>query len=83
MTQVFLLIAVILLILAIPGPSDDDALYALKASGYSDVTLGGYAWAGCGGEDVLRKRFTAKSPVGLPVSGYVCCGWGKACTVRF
>lgn len=61
-----------------------EARRALDASGYSHVTIGDYAWIGCGrGDDGYRHHFTAMNPVGKPVKGYVCCGWGKGCTVRF
>jgi hypothetical protein len=52
----------------------------LKASGYTDITTGGYS-LGC--EDNQCTSFKAKGPNGQRVSGAVGCGWfAKNCTVR-
>lgn len=63
--------------------AEDDSRRALESSGYSDIEVGGYAWLSCGKDDSFSTRFTAKNPAGQTVSGAVCCGWLKSCTVRF
>jgi hypothetical protein len=62
--------------------SDEAARRALEASGFTDVQLTGFEWFGCGTED-FHNGFIAKNPRGQRVSGIVCCGWVKNCTVRF
>jgi hypothetical protein len=54
----------------------------LSNAGYSKITLGGYAMWMCGGDDTFATEFTATNPVGKRVSGAVCCGIGKGCTIR-
>lgn len=56
---------------------------ALRSSGYTDATITGEARWQCGDGDVFHKSFTAKNANGLMVSGVVCCGWSKLCTIRF
>lgn len=61
-----------------------EALRAIHSHGFSAVELGDYAWFGCGsGDDGYSHHFMARNPLGKPVRGYVCCGWGKGCTLRF
>lgn len=55
----------------------------LHSAGYTDVTTGDYDWFACSDSDAFSTTFTAKNPLGQTVSGVVCCGWTKACTVRF
>lgn len=54
----------------------------LEASGFSDVKLTGWQWFVCG-DDTLNTGFEATNPKGQRVSGVVCCGYAKNCTVRF
>lgn len=73
-------------VVGLSGCEDGPArgLNAIESQGFSDVTLGDYAWLGCGREDdLVRKHFTAKNVRGQRVEGLVCCGLGKGCTVRF
>lgn len=74
---------VVLLLLAACEPPEASSLRALKAFGFTDVRLQGYAWAGCGKDDSMRTKFTAANPQGEVVNGVVCCSHTKACTVRF
>jgi len=55
----------------------------LLDSGYSDITLKGYQPLACSQDDSYSTGFTAKNPTGRTVSGVVCCGFFKSCTVRF
>lgn len=62
---------------------EEGSMRALRSSGYTDIRLGGYDWMSCSKSDTFSTHFTAKNPQGMPVSGTVCCGWMKSCTVRF
>lgn len=55
----------------------------LESSGFTDITVGGYDPFACGEHDYYNTQFTAKNPLGKMVSGTVCCGALKSCTVRF
>lgn len=63
--------------------SPSSTVSAAEALGFTDVQPGGYAWFGCGEGDHIATKFTATGADGHPVSGVVCCGAFKACTVRF
>lgn len=55
----------------------------LEASGFTDVTVGGYAWFSCSEGDNFATSFSATNSQGKRVHGAVCCGLWKNCTVRF
>lgn len=55
----------------------------LESAGYSDIQIGGYSFFACGQDDHFSTKFVAKNPAGQEVSGTVCCGWLKSCTIRF
>jgi hypothetical protein len=74
---------VIVLVIATACTDESGATRALQSSGFSDITITGYEVFGCGKDDLSATGFRAKSPVGRPVSGVVCCGLLKGCTVRF
>lgn len=58
--------------------------HALRAHGFTDIRLDGYAWTGCADGDTFRTKFTATNSHDEVVSGVVCCGViMKGCTVRF
>lgn len=63
--------------------SAGDARRALEASGFDDIELTGYAWFACGADDEYASSFRALDARGRKVSGVVCCGIWKSCTVRF
>jgi hypothetical protein len=74
----------LILVLLATGCTDPSASRAaLTKSGFTDITIGGYdAWS-CGEGDAYSTSFTATNPNGMRVSGVVCCGTFKRCTVRF
>lgn len=78
-------LAIVLLVVLLPGCAapEDDAMRALRATSLQDVRLGGYPFWGCGRDDGFNSSFTAKDRDGRPLSGAVCCGMWKGCTVRF
>lgn len=53
----------------------------LQESGYTNVVTTGWAF-GCSDSDTFETGFKARSPNGTPVSGVVCCGLLKSCTIR-
>jgi hypothetical protein len=73
-----------LLVMLATGCTDDDATRnAAQSIGLRNVSPGGYAFFGCGRDDQYAQQFTAININGARVSGVVCCGLLKACTVRF
>lgn len=63
-------------------PRDGDAIRALEASGFDVIELTGYEPFVCLGDE-LSTGFEATNARGQRVSGVVCCGIVRACTVRF
>lgn len=55
----------------------------LTDSGFSNIQTTGYAAFSCGEGDSFATGFVATNPNGKRVSGVVCCGLLKSCTVRF
>ncbi len=81
---VSILFAVILaLVVGACDVSDGETTRVLSAQGFTDVKTHGHAWFACSKDDSFATSFTAKNPAGVPVSGAVCCGLMKSCTVRF
>lgn len=56
---------------------------ALKGAGFTEIELGPWKWLACGSGDVFNNSFKAINPRGQRVSGVVCCGLWKRCTVRY
>lgn len=73
----------VLVALAFGCTDDSGSRSALVSAGYSNINLTGYRWMGCGNEDSYHTGFTATNPAGVRVSGVVCCGLMKGCTIRF
>jgi hypothetical protein len=66
-----------------PG-ARDRAANALLASGFTHITMSSTSPYGeCGEGDTSAFSFAATNPTNLRVSGIVCCGYYKRCTVRF
>lgn len=61
----------------------DRSRNTLEAQGFTDIQIGGYKWGACGEDDYYSTEFTATNPTGRRVSGVVCCGHYKGCTIRF
>lgn len=59
------------------------ARQVLDEQGFEDVRFTGYVWAACSDDDATHTGFVAKNAKGKQVSGVVCCGWLKSCTVRW
>jgi hypothetical protein len=56
---------------------------ALESQGFTDIRFTGYEAFACSEDDGFHTGFTAKNPQGRQVSGVVCCGLLKSCTVRW
>ncbi len=77
--------AVILLAVALVGPractAPGRSRRALEDEGFEDIETGGYDIWSCGSGDQFHTRYKATRS-GRRVSGVVCCGILKGCTVR-
>jgi len=71
------------LLLSACSVSDKQLEETLSNAGYTDVVNKGYQFLACGRDDSFSSGFTARNALGKPVSGVVCCGLLKGCTVRF
>lgn len=56
---------------------------ALDDMGFKEIETGGYDLFACGKDYVFHTKFKAKNPNGKIVSGVVCCGWLKGCSIKF
>ena len=71
-------------LLALTSCTDSDrSAQALRSQGFTEIQITGYSPWSCGEGDAYATGFRAKNPQGLPVSGTVCCGVMKSCTVRW
>lgn len=70
-------------LLAACGVSETKAKEVLRKAGYTNIEIGSYAPFSCGEDDDFASDFTATNPAGVQVSGTVCCGMLKSCTIRF
>ena len=59
------------------------AARVLRSKGHTDINITGYRYFGCSEDDVYHTGFKAKGINGRNVSGVVCCGIMKGCTVRY
>lgn len=76
----------ILVILLMNGSfttQSDETTATLASSGFTEMVLGKSALFACGEGDKVGRYFRARNPRGDMVSGIVCCGILKGCTVRF
>jgi hypothetical protein len=77
----FILTLALALLVGCTAPERSEEV--LQQHGFTEITTGGYAWWGCGDDDTYHTKFTATNSQGMRVSGVVCCGQWKNCTVRF
>ena len=77
----------LLIILAIIGlfgcTSPSRTVNTLQQAGYTEIQTTGYSFFSCGEDDAFSTGFTATNPRGDRVSGTVCCGLVKSCTIRY
>lgn len=67
---------------ALACTDEERTVRVLREDGYTHIVTKGYAWTGCGEGDTYKTEFKAITPTGAVVSGVVCCGLWKGCTVR-
>ena len=79
----FLLLGLLLLLMAAGCTDVDRTVHTLLSSGYQNIQITGYEPWGCGQGDSYSTGFIATNPTGQRVTGVVCCGLIKSCTVRF
>jgi len=60
-----------------------ESKHLLESQGFTDVTMTGYSFFGCGQDDAYSDGFTAKTIKGQSVTGVVCGGLLKGSTIRF
>lgn len=75
----------VLLVLPLAGcfTDPDNSTRTLDNLGFTKIEIGGYdAWS-CGDDYTYHTKFTAINPNGKKVSGTVCCGFFKGCSVKF
>lgn len=66
------------------GCTDEDGAYQLLfREGYTNIQFTGYDWMACSEDDTYHTGFKATNMKGNQVSGVVCCGYIKACTIRY
>jgi hypothetical protein len=76
-------IVALLVILSAACSDEEAARRTLDNAGFTDIETTGYeAWS-CGKDDSTSTGFRARNPRGKIVTGVVCCGYSKGCTVRF
>lgn len=76
--------AILILVLALLAgcTNSQQASRALEGAGYTSIHMDGFAWFGCGQDDMYTDAFHARGPTGQLVSGVVCSGWLKGSTIR-
>lgn len=72
-----------LALLSMSCTDEEGSHRALKNSGFTDIEFTGYSPFACSKDDNFSTGFRAKNPRGQMVSGTVCCGILKDCTIRF
>lgn len=76
--------AIIILALLLFGCTDERASRnALENQGFTKIQFHGYAMFACSEHDYFNTEFSAINAKGRRVSGVVCCGVLKSCTVRW
>jgi len=63
--------------------SDSAEIKALQSQGFKSIDVGGWALWGCSDSDATSKHFTAINANNKQVSGVICCGYFKRCTIRW
>lgn len=76
-------IAVLVCLLSGCVTGADEVTSTVTKSGFTDVKPGRLTLFGCSEDDKAGRLFKAKNAQGIEVSGQVCCGVFKGCTVRF
>jgi hypothetical protein len=70
-------------LLVVSCTAETRSLQALTSQGITNVQFGGYGWLDCADSDTFATKFTGTNANGQHVSGTVCCGFIKNCTIRW
>lgn len=65
------------------GLSVEEVQRVVGKQGFTDIEATGYEPFVCAEDDSFSEGFRAKNSRGQLVTGVVCCGLFKRCTVRF
>jgi hypothetical protein len=76
----YLIVFAALSLVACTDPSE--TIRVLSDEGYEEIEVTGYSFFECGKDDMSSTGFRAKNSKGKVVTGAVCCGLLKGCTVR-
>lgn len=79
----FVVLAFFLFFLGVGATTPEETTTTLQKSGFTDVQTKDVDAFLCSEGDKPGRKFVATNPQGQRVSGVVCCGLWKACTVRF
>lgn len=80
MNKALITLAVLILI----GCTDESrTIHTLQKQGFTEIQTTGYDMFACSDDDAYHTGFRAKNPQGQVVTGTVCCGVMKSCTVRW
>lgn len=85
----FGLITMFLVVFGLSSCTDEKvARELLEDEGYTNISITGYSYFGCGRGDTSHTAFSATSQKGHRRSGVLCCGGpslfgSKGCTVRW
>ena len=80
----FWIMMVITTFMSLSACTDESASRrALMNHGFTQIRFTGYKMWSCGEDDTYATGFVARNPNGHMVSGVVCCGISKSCTIRF
>lgn len=77
------IIGSIALLTAAACTDDANTIRTLQAYGFTHIQTTGFEPYACSEDDTFQTGFTARNAQGRTVSGAVCCGMFKNCTVRF
>lgn len=79
-----LISCVVWISLAAVGCTDDQRTReTLTKAGFTEIETTGFQYFACSDSDDYHTGFRAKNPQGVVVTGVVCCGIMKSCTIRF
>ena len=71
------------LLLASCATYESEVIEVTSKQGLRNVSVGGFAHMSCSKDDKTGRKFTATNSGGQQVSGVVCCGVWKGCTIRW
>jgi hypothetical protein len=82
--KIYIILILLLFTILATGCTDSDATYeTLRKAGFHDITTGDYDLFACSDDDFTATTFTAKNVNNDTVTGTVCCGIFKKCTIRY